>query len=148
MKLFRTQLSWEWKSTVNGYENANNSWHYHIYAETFSCSTMLSKKFAITSNWRFISRTDLMLSWVSHEKKLLQPRDPVCSFYLRWNGVFVMRFCIIQSLCLGGAAFHDYGLSWVSSSLTVLYSTQIITERFDLCHCNFVIICHIENIPV
>ena len=65
--------------SANKYENANNSWHFHIYkqrkfhsllafsyllAEKFSCSAMFSKKkIAIVSNLRFISMKNFMLSW-------------------------------------------------------------------------------------
>ena len=35
-----------------------------------SCSAMISKReIAISSNFRFISRTNLLLSWVENEKK-------------------------------------------------------------------------------
>ena len=27
---FHAQLGWAWKFTANKYENANNSWHFHI----------------------------------------------------------------------------------------------------------------------
>ena len=50
--------------SANGYENANNSWHFHIYQHRdFHAQLCLArKKFAIVCNLRFISNTNSMLS--------------------------------------------------------------------------------------
>ena len=58
---------------ANKYENANRSWHFHIYlAVKVSCSAMFSKKeFKIVSNLKFISRTNFMLSSPEHEKSFI-----------------------------------------------------------------------------
>ena len=49
--------------SANKYENANNSWHFHILlAEKISCSAMFSKKeLAIVSILRSISMKNFML---------------------------------------------------------------------------------------
>ena len=56
--------------SANKYENANNSWHFHIIlAGKISCLALFSRKeFAIATNMRFIGRTNFLLSWVEHEK--------------------------------------------------------------------------------
>ena len=43
----------------------------YLLAEKFSCSAMFSKKFAVVSNLKFVSRTNFMLSRVSHEKSFV-----------------------------------------------------------------------------
>ena len=41
----------------------------YLSAEKLSCAATFSKKeFAIVSNWRLISRTNVVLGWVEHEK--------------------------------------------------------------------------------
>ena len=52
--------------SANKYENAN------FLAEKNSCSAIFSKnEFAFVSNLRFISRTNFMLIWVEHEKRII-----------------------------------------------------------------------------
>ena len=71
IKLFScsTQLSMKFSLLINMKMPTKLEFSY-LLAEKFSCSAMFSKKeFVIVSNLRFISRTNLMLSWVEHVKK-------------------------------------------------------------------------------
>ena len=44
----------------------------YLLAEKISCSVMFSKtEFEIVSNLRFISRTNVMLNWIEHEKSFI-----------------------------------------------------------------------------
>ena len=44
----------------------------NLLAEKFSCSAMLSQEeFAVNSNFKFISRTNFILSWAEHEKSFI-----------------------------------------------------------------------------
>ena len=58
--------------SANKYENANNSWHFHIYWQrNFHAQLYFDSKkgFAIVSHLRFIIGTNFMLSCVQHGKK-------------------------------------------------------------------------------
>ena len=58
--------------SVNKYENANNTWHFHIDQKSCSCSTMFSKKeFVVNNNLRFIRRTNFMVCQVEHVKSYI-----------------------------------------------------------------------------
>ena len=82
--------------TANEYENASNSWHFHILAGKVSCllaekvscllaekvSCLLAEKvsclfmcikkeFVIVSNVWFISRSKFIFSWVKHKKRFI-----------------------------------------------------------------------------
>ena len=58
--------------SANKYENANNSWHFHIYKQRkFHAQQCFARKLEIVSNLIFISRRNFMLSWVEHEKRFI-----------------------------------------------------------------------------
>ena len=59
--------------SANKYENANSTWHFHIYEQrNFHAQLCLTRKnLAIVSNMGLISKTNFMLSWVEYEISLI-----------------------------------------------------------------------------
>ena len=63
--------------TANKYENANNSWHFHIYKHRNLLAQLWlrsKKKMQLLNNLRFTCWTNFMLCGVELEKSALKPR--------------------------------------------------------------------------